>query len=45
MPRVDVYRGGRTESVEGFDVKISEIARMVALMKEGRPELELNDDF
>jgi thioredoxin-like negative regulator of GroEL len=45
MPRVDVYRGGRTESVEGFDAKIDEIAKMVSVLQTGRPEMQLVDDF
>lgn len=45
MPRLDVYRGGRTDSVEGFDAKIEEVVRMITESTKERPNLDLADDF
>ena len=45
MPRLDVYCGGKTESVEGFDAKIDNVVRMIDDAQKMRPSLQLDDDF
>ena len=45
MPRLDVYCGGKTTSVESFDAKIENIVRMIEDAQKTRPILQLDDDF
>ena len=45
MPRIDVYCGGRSDSVEGFDAKIEEIVTMVTEATKKRHVFELDLDF
>jgi thiol:disulfide interchange protein len=45
MPRLDVYCGGKTASVESFDAKIENIVRVIEEIQRARPSLQLDDDF
>ena len=45
LPRLDVYCGGQTSSVEGFDAKLSEVVKMMEKAISTRPVFELSDDF
>ena len=45
MPRLDIYCGGKTTSVESFDAKIENIVRMIEEIQNARPSLQLDDDF
>lgn len=45
LPRFDVYLGGRTDSVEGFDAKVDAVQTMLAHAADDRPVLDLDADF
>lgn len=45
MPRLDVYRGGKSDTAEGFDATLDNLAKMLEAASTAPPQLSLADDF